>query len=161
MREPIRVCFVCLGNICRSPTAEAVFLHLIRKERVADRFVVDSAGTGGYHAGERAHPETLRTAQRRGVEVPSIARQFVAGDFARFDHVIAMDEDNQRALSRLAPDDDARAKLALFRDFDPETRSKGLSVPDPYYDGGFEGVFDICDAAARGLLATLRAQHGL
>lgn len=160
MSEPIRVCFVCLGNICRSPTAEAVFLDLLAKDGVADRFVVDSAGTGGYHVGERAHHETRRTAERRGVAVPSIARQFVARDFARFDHVIAMDEDNVSALWQLAPDEAARAKVTLFRDFDPETSGQGLSVPDPYFDGGFEGVFDICEGAARGLLATLRAQHG-
>jgi protein-tyrosine phosphatase len=151
----IRVCFVCLGNICRSPTAEACFADLVRKEGLAHRFEIDSAGTGGWHAGEPAHHDTRKVAKARGVEVTSIARQFVSADFARFDYVIAMDASNVENLARLAPDDDARAKIHLFRDFDPSS-PKGEGVPDPYYDGSFELVFDICTSAARGLLAHLR-----
>jgi len=153
--DPVRISFVCLGNICRSPTAEAVFLHLIEREGVADRFVVDSAGTGAYHAGERAHPDSRQEARRRGIEVRSISRQFVRDDFAQFDLVLAMDTSNRADLERLAPDREARAKVRLFRDYDPETPD-GSSVPDPYYEGGFDGVYDICEAAARGLLESLR-----
>ncbi len=153
--DPVRICFVCLGNICRSPTAEACFLDLIEREGVADRFVVDSAGTGGWHVGERAHPETRAAAEARGVEIRSIARQFTAGDFDRFDYVIAMDGQNHANLLRLAKDGAQRAKVHLFRDFDPRS-PKGAEVPDPYYEGGFEGVFDVCQAAAQGLLAHLR-----
>ena len=156
--EPIRVCFVCLGNICRSPTAEAVFLHLLREEGLAERVAVDSAGTSGYHVGERAHPGTRAEAKRRGIEVPSRSRRFVRDDFARFDYVVAMDAQNRRDLARLAPDDAARAKVHLFRDFDPAS-PEGSSVPDPYYEGGFDRVFDICEAAARGLIAHLRAER--
>lgn len=158
--DKIRVCFVCLGNICRSPTAEACFLAVIAEARVAHRFEVDSAGTGAYHVGERAHPDTRAAATARGVEITSIARQFVASDFGRFDYVLAMDRQNHANLLRLAPDERARAKVHLFRDFDPSS-PKNAEVPDPYYEGGFDRVFDICEAAARGLLDHLREAHGL
>lgn len=156
----IRVCFVCLGNICRSPTAEACFIHLVEREGLAERFVIDSAGTGAWHVGESAHPDTRAAAKRRGVEVRSVARQFVAADFVRFDYVLAMDLQNHQNLLRLAPDEAAKAKVHLFRDFDPAS-PKGVEVPDPYYEGGFDRVFDICRAAAHGLLAHLRETHGL
>lgn len=156
--ERIRICFVCLGNICRSPTAEAVFLHLIEQERLADRIEVDSAGTGSWHVGERAHPDTRAAAAARGIEVTSIARQFQSSDFARFDYVVAMDQSNHRDLVRIAPDDAARKKTYLFRDFDPASPD-GSDVPDPYYEGGFDRVYDICEAAARGLLEHLRHTH--
>ncbi len=154
--KPIRICFVCLGNICRSPTAEAVFVDLIEKEGLADRFVVDSAGTGGYHVGERAHRDTRAAGRERGLEVTSIARQFVQGDFDRFDYVIAMDRDNRANLERLGGD----REIHLFRDFDPAS-PKGSEVPDPYYAGGFGHVLDICEAASKGLLETLKKTHAL
>ena len=157
---PIRICFVCLGNICRSPTAEAVFTRLVSDAGLEDRFVIDSAGTGGSHVGERAHRDTRAAARERGVEVTSIARQFERADFERFDYVIAMDQSNRRNLERLAPSDEASAKIHLFRDYDPAS-PVGSEVPDPYYDGGFEGVLDICEAASAGLLAQLRRAHGL
>lgn len=156
----IRICFVCLGNICRSPTAEAVFLDLIEREGVAARFEVDSAGTGSWHVGERAHPDTRAAAAARGIEIRSIARQFVAGDFDRFDHVVVMDTSNRDNVLRLARDDADRAKVSLFRDFDP-AGATGESVPDPYYEGGFDRVYDICEAAAAGLLAHFRSEHGV
>ncbi len=156
MSQPIRVCFVCLGNICRSPTAEAVFAHLVNEEGLADRFVIDSAGTGAWHAGEPAHPDTRAAARARGIEVTSIARQFTRADFDRFDYVVAMDRQNRANLERLA----AGHTVHLFRDFDPAS-PKGAEVPDPYYEGGFDRVFDICEAAARGFLAHLRETHGL
>jgi protein-tyrosine phosphatase len=156
----VRVCFVCLGNICRSPTAEACFIHLVEREGLTGRFRIDSAGTGDWHVGESAHPETRAVARRRGVEVGSVARQFVAEDFERFDYVLAMDATNRANLERLARSDEARAKVHLYRDFDPSAE-QGSDVPDPYYEGNFEAVFDICDRAARGLLAHLRRTHGL
>lgn len=158
--EKIRVCFVCLGNICRSPTAEACFRAVVREARLAHRFEIDSAGTAAYHVGERADPRTRAVAKARGIEITSIARRFEARDFARFDYVLAMDRQNVENLLRLAPDAAARAKVRLFREFDPAA-PKGAEVPDPYYEGGFEHVFDICDAAARGLLAHLSEVHGL
>lgn len=159
---PIRVCFVCLGNICRSPTAEGVFLHLLDQAQLEDRVIADSAGTAGYHVGERPDPRTLATARGRGFSLPGVARQFVASDFERFDYILAMDRSNLSVLERLAPDDEARAKLHLFRDFDPASPA-GSEVPDPYYGGedGFENVFDICTAAADGLLTHIKQTHGL
>ncbi|MCA9608278.1 MAG: low molecular weight phosphotyrosine protein phosphatase [Myxococcales bacterium] len=158
MSSPIRVCFVCLGNICRSPTAEAVFTHLVEQEGLAHRFEIDSAGTGGWHVGERAHRDTRAAARERGVEVTSIARQFQRADFDRFDFVIAMDRSNRDNLVRLAAG--GPYDVHLFRDFDPAS-PKGSEVPDPYYEGGFDRVFDICEAAARGFLAHLRESHDL
>jgi len=159
---PIRVCFVCLGNICRSPTAEGVFLHLLDSEQLEDRVVADSAGTAGYHVGERPDPRTLETARGRGFSLPGVARQFQASDFGRFDYILAMDRSNLKVLQRMAWSDEDRAKLRLFRDFDSASKP-GSEVPDPYYGGedGFENVFDICTAAARGLLAHLRERHDL
>lgn len=150
----LRVCFVCLGNICRSPTAEGVMLHLVAEAGRADAFEIDSAGTAAYHEGERPDRRSLATARARGVELPGRARQFRREDFARFDHVLAMDRENLRELSRLAPDDAARAKVALLRSFDPAS-PPGAEVPDPYYGGpdGFALVFEICMAACRGFLA--------
>lgn len=155
---PIRVCFVCLGNICRSPTAEAVFLHLVRERGAEADFVVDSAGTGAWHQGERAHAQTRAVAQARGIAIESIARQFLAEDFDRFDYVVAMDTKNLDALRTLARSEAERARVHLFRDFDPDSPA-GASVPDPYLEGGFEGVFDICEAAAQGLFVRLTGRN--
>lgn len=149
----IRVCFVCLGNICRSPTAEGILLHLVKEAGLSDQFQIDSAGTGGYHVGEEPDPRSLATARARGVHLPSRARKFQASDFARFDYVLAMDVENQRHLLALAPDDAARARVHLLRSFDADS-PKGAGVPDPYFGegDGFEQVFDICHAACRGFL---------
>jgi protein-tyrosine phosphatase len=158
---PIRLCFVCLGNICRSPTAEGVMLHLVREAGLEDREEIDSAGTGAWHAGERADPRSRAEAQSRGVDLPSVARQFSARDFDTFDYVIAMDRKNRVDLARLAPSDAHERKLHLLRSFDPG--ADGPDVPDPYYGGddGFARVYDICEAGCRGLLAHLRKEHGL
>jgi protein-tyrosine phosphatase len=153
----VRLCFVCLGNICRSPTAEGVMLHLIAQAGLSDQIRAESAGTADYHVGERPDPRSLATARGRGVELPSVARRFERADFARFDYVLAADTDNLRRLQALAPDQAARDKLHLLRSFDPDSPA-GAAVPDPYYgDGdGFERVFDICEAACRGLLEHIK-----
>lgn len=154
----VRVCFVCLGNICRSPTAEGIFLQMVAEEGLADQVAIDSAGTAGYHVGEPADARSAATAQRRGVPLPSRSRKFTRDDFDRFDLVIAMDRSNQRNLLKLAPDGAARAKVHLLRDYDPGSDA-GSDVPDPYYGGprGFDDVFDICEAGCRGLLEHVRA----
>lgn len=153
----IRLCFVCLGNICRSPTAEGIMLHLVRDAGLADHFSIDSAGTSAYHVDEPPDPRSFATAKARGVHLPSRARQFVRVDFERFDYVLAMDQQNHVNLRRLTPDPAAHAKVHLLRRFDPRTPG-GADVPDPYYGGadGFEQVFDICEAACRGLLRELQ-----
>lgn len=156
----VRVCFVCLGNICRSPTAEGIMLHLVSEAGLSDRIQVDSAGTAAYHAGESADRRSQATANARGVHLPSIARQFTRKDFERFDHVLAMDSENFHNLERLAPTA-AGAKLRRLRDLDPNSPPNS-DVPDPYYGGasGFEDVFDICEAGCQGLLQELRDEHG-
>lgn len=158
----VRLCFVCLGNICRSPTAEGIMLHLVAQAGLGDAFVIESAGTAGYHVGEAPDRRTLAAARARGVALPSRARQWQRADFARFDLVLAMDTENRDTLLQMAPDPAARAKVQLLRSFD-EASERDAPVPDPYYgDGdGFERVFAICDAACRGLLAHLRREHGL
>lgn len=153
----VRILFVCLGNICRSPAAEAVFQHLVAEAGLADRFTVDSAGTGDWHEGEQADRRIRRAAQARGIAVTSRARQVSAEDFERFDHIFAMDADNLRTLHRRAPDAHRR-KIQLFRDLDPE--APGEDVPDPYYGdaGGFDDVLDIVTRTGRALLADLNAR---
>lgn len=159
----VRLCFVCLGNICRSPTAEGIMLHLVKREGLFGRVHVDSAGTAAYHVGERPDPRTLRTAEARGVHLPSIARKWQRADFERFDYVLAMDRQNLANLRALAPGQRERDKVHLLRSFDPLCTDGELDVPDPYYGeaDGFERVFDICEAACRGLLDHLRQNHGL
>lgn len=156
MTVPTRVLFVCLGNICRSPTAEAVFSRLVRDAGLDGCFEVDSAGTGGWHVGELAHPETRRAAARRGIEITHRARQVRREDFDRFDWIVAMDRQNARDLARLARSDEQRAKIRLFREFDAGAGRDERDVPDPYHDGCFEEVLDICERASRGLLEQLR-----
>jgi protein-tyrosine phosphatase len=154
-----RVLFVCMGNICRSPTAEGVFRRLVRDEGLEDEIEIDSAGTGGWHVGEPPDSRSTEAARRRGIELEGAARQFSAADFDRFDLILAMDAENRNELLSVAPDDDARAKVRLFREFDRASNGSGdLDVPDPYFGGeqGFEHVLDLVDAAARGLLDELR-----
>jgi protein-tyrosine phosphatase len=160
--KPVRVLFVCLGNICRSPTAEGVFRHLVDNEGVAKSVEIDSAGTGAWHAGESPDRRATEAARARGVKLTGKARKAVRADFDRYDYILAMDLDNLDNLRALAPNEAAKDKLRLFRSFDPAS-PPDAEVPDPYYGGvsGFDDVFDICYAAARGLLAHLCAEHGL
>lgn len=163
MPEPVvRICFVCLGNICRSPTAEGVMRSLLGRVGLEDQVVVESAGTAGYHTGDLPDQRSRAAAQARGVPLTSRARQFMARDFERLDYVLAMDAENVRNLKRLAPDAGARAKILLLRSFDPASPA-GAAVPDPYQgdEHGFEEVLDLCEAACRGLLEHLRREHRL
>jgi protein-tyrosine phosphatase len=149
----VRICFVCLGNICRSPAAAAVFARLAEEAALA--VTVDSAGTGPYHLGERPHEHTRAEAHRRGITVEHPARRFTADDFARFDLVVAMDRANERALRRLAPDKAAQAKIVLLRSFDPDTPDDDApDVPDPFGRprSVYADMFDLLDPACRGLL---------
>ena len=150
------VLFVCMGNICRSPTAEAAFRRLVEDAGEADTFDIDSAGTHAYHVGETADPRAVRAAERRGLDLSrSVGRQATRDDFRRFDYILAMDRQNCRDLMRLGgPRADGR--LRLFLDYAPEL---GLQdVPDPYFGGprGFERVLDIVAAGATGLLESIR-----
>ncbi|MEZ4403004.1 MAG: low molecular weight protein-tyrosine-phosphatase [Kofleriaceae bacterium] len=152
-----RIVFVCLGNICRSPTAEGVMRQLLQAAGRTD-VTVASAGTGRWHVGEPPDRRTVATARRRGIVLDSVGRQFVRADFARFDLILAIDRPVARALRELAPDDDARARIRLLRSYDPAAPADA-EVPDPYYgdQAAFDQVFDLCEAACRGLLASLPA----
>jgi protein-tyrosine phosphatase len=157
----LRICFVCLGNICRSPTAEVVFGALLRGAGLEGDVHVCSAGTGDWHVGEGADPRAAATLAGRGYRADGHrARQFAADWFTRHDLVIAMDRSNVSALRRLAPDEGARAKIRLLREYDAvAVRDGTLEVPDPYYGGpaGFDDVLDIVERACQGLLAEVGA----
>jgi len=152
---PTRVLFVCLGNICRSPAAEAAFQHAAAEAGLTGEFVIDSAGTGAWHVGEPADQRMRDAAKRRGIAVTSRARQVADDDFKTFDHILAMDLTNLRTLRRQAPVEH-RDKIRLFRDLDPH--GPGEDVPDPYYGdaAGFDEVLDIVTRTARALLDELR-----
>ncbi|MBJ19948.1 MAG: low molecular weight phosphotyrosine protein phosphatase [bacterium] len=156
-QKTVRVCFVCLGNICRSPTAEGVMRRLVEDQGLSERFEIDSAGTAAHHAGERADPRARQAAQRRGIALDSRARPFAVEDFFTQHYVLAMDRENLENLEALAKGADFRGRLSLFRDFDPEAKAES-EVPDPYYggDAGFEEVLDLCEAACRGLIEQIR-----
>jgi len=154
-----RILFVCLGNICRSPTAEGVMRKIVRDEGLEDQIEIDSAGTGGWHIGAPPDERATAAARNRQIELSGEARKLAPEDFDRFDLILAMDASNRREIERLAPDEDARAKVRMLREFDPASRDlDDLDVPDPYYGGdeGFEEVLDLVDAATRGLLDELR-----
>jgi len=159
--EPIRVLFVCLGNICRSPLAEAVFRHRVEERGWTDRFEIDSAGTSGWHRGAPPDSRSAEVARRRGIEVAGASRKVVAADLRRFHYVIAMDEENLDALRELQASAGGTAQVRRLREFEP--RAASLDVPDPYYGGarGFEEVHDIVERACAGLLAHIAAEHGL
>ena len=148
-----------MGNICRSPTAEGVMRHLLREQGLEDEIEIESAGTGGWHAGSPPDARATEAAHRRGIVLEGAARQVRASDFEDYDLLLAADRENVADLRAIAPDDAARAKVRLLREFDPASRgARDLDVPDPYYGGaqGFEEVLDLVEAACRGLLAEVR-----
>jgi protein-tyrosine phosphatase len=159
-REPFRVLFVCLGNICRSPTAEGSMRELVREAGLEGQIELDSAGTGSWHVGSAPDERATAAAARRGVVLEGAARRVRAEDFDFYDLILAMDSANLRDLQELAPDGEGRAKLRLLREFDRASEdSNDLDVPDPYYGegDGFERVLDLVQAACAGLLAQIRA----
>ena len=159
---PVRLLFVCLGNICRSPTAEGVMRHVVAEAGMSEQVELDSAGTGSWHIGSSPDTRASAAARGRGVTLAGEARQVRPGDFEDFDLILAMDRANLRDLEALSGGE-AEGRIRLLREFDPRvggTPSDGdLDVPDPYYGaaGGFEEVFDLVDAACRGLLEEIRA----
>jgi protein-tyrosine phosphatase len=154
---PRRLLFVCSGNICRSPLAEAAFAKLAAETGRSGAFALDSAGTHGWHEGERADPRARRVGSRHGAEVHSVARPVVDADFEAFDLILAMDRGHLRELRARCPPAH-REKVRLMRDWDPEANGRPLDVPDPYYDGedAFEDVYRMVERCARRLLEELR-----
>ena len=152
----MRILFVCLGNICRSPTAEAVLRALAAREAPELGLEVDSAGTAGYHVGEPPDPRMRAAAARRGYDLEALRARIVEpGDFERFDLILAMDRENLAVLHRRVPEQ-ARERVRLFLEFSPQREPE--EVPDPYYGGpnGFEEVLDLVEATARELLGYVR-----
>jgi protein-tyrosine phosphatase len=158
--QTIGVLFVCLGNICRSPTAEGVFRRLADEQGLSPYLRVDSAGTHAYHVGEPPDPRSQKAARARGVDLSMLrARRIDHGDFYHFDHILAMDSSNLANLRDMSPHD-ASAQLKLFLDYAPHRGVR--DVPDPYYGGGngFERVLDLVEDAAMGLLDELKIALG-
>lgn len=153
----MRILFVCMGNICRSPLAEAVFRHLARDRGVEDRFEVDSAGTSGYHEGDPPDPRSVSTAHARGITVAGASRPLTHRDLHEFDYIIVMDSENRSEVDRLQVSAGGGARVHRLREWDPAGR--GLDVPDPYYGGsrGFEEVHDIVERSCAALLDHLLA----
>jgi protein-tyrosine phosphatase len=151
-----RICFVCLGNIVRSPLAENMFRHLVLKAGLDGKYEIDSAGTSGYHVGEQPDRRMRRVASQHGFEYSGRSRQFQPQDFSKFDLIIAMDTSNRFDLMRMAKNPEHQKKIRLMREFDSET-SENLSVPDPYYGGidGFKDVYQIVERSCQGLLDAL------
>jgi protein-tyrosine phosphatase len=154
-----RILFVCMGNICRSPTAEGVMRRLVREAGREHEFEIDSAGTGSWHTGDSPDRRATAAAAARGITLEGAARQVRPRDFEHFDLLLAMDRENLRELRTFSPDGDVAGKARLLREFDPGSLgAPDLDVPDPYYGGpdGFETVLDQVEAACRGLLDTLK-----
>lgn len=151
-----KMLFVCLGNICRSPTADGIFNHIVVREKMDQKIMIDSAGTGDWHVGKAPDSRTVAAASQRGYDLSVLrARQVTARDFEKFDYVLAMDKSNLLDLQRIKPTT-YTGHLGLFLDFG--TRGDYREVPDPYYGGhdGFELVLDLVEDAAQGLLNHIR-----
>lgn len=155
--QNVSVLFVCLGNICRSPTAEGVFRELVGEQGLSDSISVDSAGTSNWHIGQQPDARAIEAAIARGIDLSNLrGRQAIANDFDEFDYVIAMDHDNYSNLAYLATPAQ-QEKLHLFLDFAENVSV--VEVPDPYYGGGFPHVLDLVENASKGLLAHIRTHH--
>lgn len=156
-----KLLFVCLGNICRSPTGEGVMRHIVEHRGVAEMFEIDSAGTGDWHLGHGPDPRSVAAAAARGIEIGGRARQVTGDDFEYFDLILAADATNLRDLQAIAPTDEHEAKARMLREFDPMSTPEDLDVPDPYFGGpgGFDDVIDLVEAACLGLLEEILAEQ--
>ena len=158
----VSVLFVCLGNICRSPMAEGMFIHLVEEAGLASQFTIDSCGTGGWHSGERADSRMRQVASQHGIHLPSRARKVQSGDFEQFDYILAMDESNFQDLKLLAArNPNTSAQLLKMRAFD--SMGTHEDVPDPYYGGisGFEDVYQMLFRSCGAFLEFVKQEHSL
>jgi protein-tyrosine phosphatase len=159
----IRVLFVCLGNICRSPVAEAVFTHLVREAGLEDQIEIDSAGTGDWHVGQPAHRGTRAVLRENGIEYSGCGRQITQDDLQLFDYVITMDDENLANVRALANEaQSTRARITPLLDYAPDTvKNNTREVPDPYFGGGFDIVYRLVHAGCSGLLDHIRCERKL
>lgn len=159
MSRVVEISFVCLGNICRSPLAQGVFQDLVNQKKLEQKIIVTSAGTGGWHIGDLPDERMRRTAQSKGIQLESRARQFQSADFNRFNLILAMDHSNLARLEEIAPSNLSPEKLMLFRSFDPECNGD-QDVPDPYYGGakGFEEVYSMVKRTCPPLLDYIKSR---
>ena len=159
MSKVVKISFVCLGNICRSPLAQGVFQDLVNREKLNQKIFVSSAGTGSWHIGNLPDERMRQTAQSKGIQLESRAQQFQSKDFNRFNLVLAMDHSNLANLEAIAPSTLPEDKLMLFRSFDPESQGN-QDVPDPYYGGtkGFEEVFLMVERTCPPLLNYIKSR---
>ncbi|WP_339609621.1 low molecular weight protein-tyrosine-phosphatase [uncultured Roseivirga sp.] len=156
----VKVLFVCLGNICRSPLAEGIFKKKVEEKGLADRFVIDSCGTSNYHIGEQPDRRTIKNALANGVRLNHQGRQFTVQDFNDFDYIVAMDSSNVQNIEKLRPEGNSK-QILLVRSFDELSMNR--NVPDPYYGGenGFQEVFNILDRSIEGLVNHVVLEKGL
>ncbi len=154
--QPRSIMFVCQGNICRSPLAQALFEHLLQRRGVAARYKVDSTGVSSYHLGESADRRMRETAARHGITVNHRARAVTQRDLAQHDLILTMDRDNYAILQRKAHSQQQRSRIRMFRDFDPDANG-AIDVPDPWYGGmdGFQNVYEIVERTCEALLDQL------
>lgn len=159
LKNKVAVVFICMGNICRSPTAEGVFRHLVQQEGLTDWITTDSAGTHAYHIGDQPDRRSQQTALSRGIDLSDLrGRKAVVNDFKKFDYILAMDNDNYQILESMCPPE-LIDKLSLFLEFSEDFTE--TQVPDPYYGGdqGFEHVFDLVESASKGLLSDILKKY--
>jgi protein-tyrosine phosphatase len=159
--KPYRILFVCMGNICRSPAAEGTFRHLLAQEDLKDRIECESAGTIDFHAGSPPDARMRSAARDRGITMGGAARQIAITDFATFDLILCMDEENLEHVEQLAGDQKHRARIRLFCEFVADSDAR--EVPDPYYGGadGFDAVMDLLEDGCANLLEYVRGKIGL
>jgi protein-tyrosine phosphatase len=152
----MRVLFVCMGNICRSPTAHYIFLKKLKEQKLEDKIEVDSAGTHDYHVGSRCDPRTYQHAFKRGYDIQHRARHFKKADFESFDYILVADDNNLDRLLAMRPNEEEKKKIHKTTDFCMQLKVN--EVPDPYYGGeaGFERVLDILEDACEGLLQEVK-----
>ena len=153
-----KVLFVCLGNICRSPLAEAIFKHKIKGKGLAKSFEAESCGTANYHVGDSPDERTIRNAKKNGVEIDHVGRQLSERDLDYFDHILTMDESNYRNVFKLTNAELNKEKISLMRNYDPKGNGE---VPDPYYGGesGFQEVFEILDRSIENFLTQVSSKE--
>ena len=156
----VQICFVCLGNICRSPTAEGIMHKMVQDAGLEHEIIIDSAGTSAFHAGEPADPRSRATAQKHGYHLTSRARGFTQKDIQKFQYIIAMDSTNKKNILDMCTSNEQRDRVHLLCDFDPNSAPE-TSVPDPYYGGedGFTTVLNICERGCKGLLQHIKNLH--